>query len=151
MLSGKAWCAQFPTSRSIEDLVEPFRSNCRKFLDDLQVGGAKVLISATLRPRSRAWLMHWAWNVGREGFDPAKVPAHPGIEIEWTVEGAREMVAGYGIAYQPALTSRHIEGRAIDMTINGWKGTPEALHQHGATFGVLKLISDPPHWSDDGK
>jgi hypothetical protein len=24
------------------------------------------------------------------------------------------------------------------------------LHALGATYGVIKLVSDPPHWSDDG-
>jgi len=60
------------------------------------------------------------------------------------------MVAGYGIAYRPALTSRHIQGRAIDMRITGWKGTEQELYARGASFGVRKLIKDPPHWSDDG-
>lgn len=25
-----------------------------------------------------------------------------------------------------------------------------SLHAVGATYGVYKLLSDPPHWSDDG-
>ena len=25
------------------------------------------------------------------------------------------------------------------------------LHQVGASYRVLKLVSDPPHWSDDGR
>jgi hypothetical protein len=81
------------------------------------------------------------------------------------------MVANYGIAFQPALTSRHTAGRAIDMTIN-WEGDLEInkkdgttviittsprngnnpeLHAVGASYGVFKLVSDPPHWSDDGR
>jgi hypothetical protein len=81
------------------------------------------------------------------------------------------MVDLFGIAFQPSLTSRHIEGRAIDMTI-GWAGTIQLrdktgklralgaprsgdankdLHAIGATWGVRKLVSDPPHWSDDGR
>jgi hypothetical protein len=80
------------------------------------------------------------------------------------------MVDLFQIAYEPSLTSRHIEGRAIDMTI-GWNGTlkikdkkgnireigaPRSgdnpdLHKLGATYGAIKLVSDPPHWSDDGR
>jgi hypothetical protein len=77
----------------------------------------------------------------------------------------------FQIAFEPSLTSRHIEGRAIDMTI-GWNGTIKVkdrqgkarevgaprsgdtnpdLHRIGAGYGVIKLVSDPPHWSDDGR
>ncbi len=80
------------------------------------------------------------------------------------------MVSGYGIVYEPALTSRHTEGHAVDMSIS-WSGnlsitnasgatvvintTPRTgmnaqLIQVGASYGVVKLQSDPPHWSNDG-
>jgi hypothetical protein len=80
------------------------------------------------------------------------------------------MVDLFGIAYQPSLTSLHTLGRAVDMTI-GWNGTIQVedakgkkhplgaprsgesntkLHEIGATYGVKKLLSDPPHWSDNG-
>ena len=84
---------------------------------------------------------------------------------------AQQMVQAYGIAYPPVLMSRHEEGRAIDMTIS-WTGTLNivngsgtavtintlprngaqntSLHQVGASYGVLKLVADPPHWSTDG-
>jgi hypothetical protein len=29
-------------------------------------------------------------------------------------------------------------------------GSNPELIKVGATFGVMKLVSDPPHWSDDG-
>ncbi|MCA1552843.1 MAG: hypothetical protein LC737_00535 [Chloroflexi bacterium] len=83
---------------------------------------------------------------------------------------AELMVLAYHIVYPPALNSRHTERRAIDMTV-GWLGdlniadasgklvritspprtgdNPD-LHKVGATFGLIKLVSDPPHWSDDG-
>jgi hypothetical protein len=81
------------------------------------------------------------------------------------------MVNGYGLVYQPSLTSIHITAEAIDMTIT-WSGnlaitnghgqtvlintTPRTgagntqLHQVGATYGVHKLVSDRPHWSSTG-
>lgn len=79
-------------------------------------------------------------------------------------------MAAYQIAFPAALTSRHTQRRAIDMTIS-WKGTLKItdfngqahaistgprngsnpqLIMVGKTFGVVKLVSDPPHWSDDG-
>jgi uncharacterized Zn-binding protein involved in type VI secretion len=83
---------------------------------------------------------------------------------------AQAMVNGYGIVYQPALNSRHTEGNAIDMTIswtgnlntvdaNGAKvpintsprtGSNAQLIQVGSSYGIIKLVSDPPHWSNDG-
>lgn len=83
---------------------------------------------------------------------------------------ARAMAGAYGIDFAPALVSRHTQRRAIDMSIT-WNGTLSilnqnsvtvniattprnglntALHLVGATFGVYKLVADPPHWSDDG-
>ncbi|GEM_PF-2395587 len=88
-----------------------------------------------------------------------------------TVMAAYAMESAYGIVYPPALQSRHTQGLAIDVKIlwdddfsiklpdgslmpipknpgNGAQST--ALHAAGATFGVIKLGSDPPHWSSDG-
>ena len=80
------------------------------------------------------------------------------------------MVAGYGIVFRPALNSRHTEGRAIDMSI-AWlgdlvidradgesitvtsaprTGANSSLQMVAASYGVIKLVSDPPHWSVDG-
>jgi hypothetical protein len=81
------------------------------------------------------------------------------------------MVNLFGMKRIAALNSRHIEGKAIDMTI-AWKGvlnirdakgnavpiksTPRdggniELHCVGATYQVFQLVSDPPHWSSDRK
>jgi hypothetical protein len=84
---------------------------------------------------------------------------------------ANAMVNGYGIVYAPALESRHTQKLAIDMSI-GWTGdlkiknadgtettitsTPRTgagntdLHTVGGGYGAKKLVSDAPHWSDDG-
>jgi hypothetical protein len=83
---------------------------------------------------------------------------------------AQDMVSGYSIQFRPSLNSRHTEGKAIDMTIS-WSGDLSIadasgtvikidapprnggntrLHAVGATYGVIKLVADPPHWSDDG-
>jgi hypothetical protein len=83
---------------------------------------------------------------------------------------AREMVVGYEIVYAPALKSKHTLGQAIDMDIE-WKNNLQIADAHGksvvistlprtggnlqlqsvgASYGVIKLASDPPHWSIDG-
>lgn len=83
---------------------------------------------------------------------------------------ATAMVQAYGIAFKPALNSHHTRGIAIDMAI-AWNGNltitngqgqsitittlphhgdNTTLHQVGASYGVIKLRSDPPHWSADG-
>lgn len=152
MNAGTAWVSMYPTSRSVDDLVEPFRRSVRRFLAELDARGCTVRIAATLRPPERAWLMHVAWLVAHGELAPGNAPEHePRIPIVWSVAGAKEMVAAYDLAHRPSLTSRHIQGRAIDMKITGWTGTAAELYALGATFGVRKLVSDPPHWSDDGR
>ena len=106
-------------------------------------------------------------------ISPKAVPRMLGVLIDWTCGGdlnraraaAAEMVAGYRIQHPAALVSRHTERRAVDMTItfpdrqvsvatrNG-NLVPASkltdLAPIGATWGVMKLATDPPHWSDDG-
>lgn len=83
---------------------------------------------------------------------------------------AQQMIDSYQIVSQPALDSNHIRGLAIDMTIS-WTGELKiknaagqlvkitnvprsggntSLHKIGLTYGLRKLVSDPPHWSYDG-
>ncbi len=176
--SGAAWCSRYPTSTATEDLIEPFRSNTRRFIGALREAGARVVIDATLRPKERGYLMNGAWRIAREHVDPVSIEAFPGVDIDWTCGGdpvkaraaTAAMVETYGIAFKPSLTSWHYEGRAIDMTIV-WSGTlkirlatgartgisaePHSgmnreLWAAGAGYGVHKLPSDAPHWSDDG-
>lgn len=130
--------------------------------------------------------MHWAWWIVNQQYDPQAVPARDGVDIRWdhvnaegdydaeaSVAAAREMVSGYGmsrLSVAPSLTSRHIEGNAIDMTI-GWEGDftiedadgnqvrivskpREDLHAVGESYGVVKFhggARDRPHWSNDGR
>lgn len=176
-LSGKAWVARFPTGKSLLDLKPPFLSKMSKFHNALIGAGATVKINATVRPPERAYLMHWSFKIAKRSVKPSDVPPMPGVGIVWVHESeeksraaAQEMVTAYGIAFAPALTSNHILGLAIDMTI-GWAGTlnikdaagnvvgigaPQTganpkLHEVGKSYGVIKLVSDPPHWSDNGR
>ncbi|MBY0294752.1 MAG: hypothetical protein K2X71_01760 [Methylobacterium sp.] len=177
-LSGAHWVALFPTSRSLDDLKEPFRAAATAFVDALRRGGATVRISATFRPAERAYLMHWAWQIARKAVAPFAVPAMAGVPIQWdhgtlakSRKAAQDMVNGYGIVHRPALKSRHTDALAIDMTI-AWSGALAIRQKNGTTltigtqprngsnshlikvgsdYGVIKLVSDPPHWSVDGK
>jgi hypothetical protein len=183
ILSGSTWVQQFPTSTSVDDLVDPFQSNVKQFIAALRKSGATVSIGSTVRPKERAWLMHWSFMISK-GLDPGNVPVMIGVDIEWVHRDANgnadlsvskaaadAMVSGYEILFAPVLVSQHTAGLAIDMDI-GWSGkvltitdgagkpvmietnpkdggNPD-LHRVGASYGVIKLVSDPPHWSSDG-
>ncbi len=151
LTAGRAACALHPTSRDVADLAEPFRGNVERFLEDLAARGCTVTIAATLRPEQRAWLMRQAWDLSHGLVTLAKVPKRADIDIAWSVAGAREMCETYQLRVRPSLSSRHIQGMAIDMRVDGWTGTTAALHALGKSFGVHKLVSDPPHWSSDGR
>ncbi len=92
-------------------------------------------------------------------------------DVAASKKAAEEMVKAYNIAYEPSLDSLHIERRAIDMTI-AWQGDLKIadatgrvitiksdprngnnveLHKVGASYGLTKLVRDPPHWYDGGK
>jgi hypothetical protein len=176
--SGPQWCKRFPGSASIDDLDPEWRGSVWAFLSAMQKGGATIEVSATLRPPERAYLMHWCWMITNLAQAPAAVPPMPGLVIDWTHGGDRNaaraaaeaMVKAYELQFLPSLTSRHTAGRAVDMTIT-WNdrlnvrdydgnshyilteprdGTNPELVKIGASFGVIKLLSDRPHWSDNG-
>jgi hypothetical protein len=107
-----------------------------------------------------------------------------GVNIQWdhgsdtdSKKGAEKMVSGFGLAVPPrssnppALTSNHISGKAIDITIK-WTGILKvknkkgaevsvpykqnvnqntALHSIGENYSVKKLKTDAPHWSYNGR
>lgn len=175
--SGAQWCARFPGSQSVDDLIEPFRTSVKGFLRALAAANppVSVTISATLRPEERAYLMHWAWAIAHNQVQPSKVPPKPSVNILWdhpgAVAAAQAMVANYGMVFTAALDSDHTRGEAIDMDI-AWSGqlvindkggvahTIESgprdnrnaeLQAIALTFSVHKLALDPPHWSIDGR
>lgn len=179
--SGAAWWhanqAKYPNSQSVSDLAKPFRDQATAFIKALKDAGADVKVSATLRHPTRAHLMHYSVRVAQGDIAPNKVPAVPGCTIRWdhgdlarSKKGAQEMADLFDIAFPASLTSNHIAGRAIDMTI-GWNGTLKIkdaagtvksigaprngadnsdLHKVGASYKLFKLVSDAPHWSDNG-
>lgn len=177
-VSGPQWCSRFPGSASPDDLHPDWRGRVWAFVSAMERAGATVRVTATWRPPQRAYLMHWCWMIANLSQSPAAVPAMADVAIDWTHHGdsraaraaAQAMVDGYGLEFTPSLASRHITGRAIDMEIS-WKerlsirdfdgnlhhiqslprdGTNRELAKVGASFGVLKLETDRPHWSDDG-
>jgi len=181
-LSGGDWWhanqAKYPNSREVDDLEPGFRSRVEDFIGSLRDAGASVTVKSTLRNASRAHLMHYSWKLTYGEVDPADVPKRTGVDIEWdhgdeekSRQAAKDMVNLFGMAHIAALSSNHIKGKAIDMTI-AWKSTlvltkpaplltriesrprsgqNKELHEVGATvFGVRKLVSDPPHWSYNG-
>jgi hypothetical protein len=183
-LSGPAWVARFPDAGGTDALAPGFRSGCEKFISAMRNAGADVHISSTRRPAERAYLMHYCWRIHKGTLSPKNVPGKTGVNIEWvhrktggsidlpaSGQAAAAMVQGYDIAFQPALDSRHVQGRAIDMSID-WNGTLRVVDEDGATveissaprngfnlalrrvgksYGVIKHPSDPPHWSTDGR
>lgn len=178
--AGAHWCARFAGSDSLDDLVEPFRSSVTAFLAALRAAGAAVTIAATFRPPERAYLMHWCCLVAgyrdrQQVFHqiaPGDVPPMAGVDIDWSCGGdsgaarvaALAMRKAYGIVFPAACVSDHTLRKAVDMDI-AFKGAimvRDALGQNrpaacesdlwtiGATYGVIKLPNDGPHWSFDG-
>jgi hypothetical protein len=179
-LSGAAWWhanqGLYPNSASISDLAPDFGDKAKRFIATMRAGGASVSVSSTRRNKIRAYLMHYSWTISSGEIAPADVPAEPGCTIIWdhhdaerSRKAAQDMRDLFGLVHEPSLKSRHIEGNAVDMVI-GWTGTINirdaagkqvtlstpangsnpVLHKIGASYGVIKLLSDPPHWSSDG-
>lgn len=175
--SGSQWVARFPTSTSLADLTPTFSKAVTHFIAAIKAAGGSVTISATYRPPERAYLMHYAWAIAKNGTSPIGIEKKAGVNIDWAhldangksdkkaaVAAADAMVRGYGMAHIAVLVSRHTQKRAIDMTISGIIGKSvndasgkaftihslKDLNPVGKTYGVIKLVSDAPHWSDDG-
>ena len=185
--SGKSWVTwanqNAVTSDKIEDLDTGFQANVKDFKAALEAAGANVDVTVTKRNAKRAYLFHWSWKIALGKCKASEATAMSGVDIQWdhgkeedSKKGAQEIVDGFELAVPPsstnapALTSNHIEGKAIDMNI-AWTGTIKvknkagqeisltfmvdpnantALHTVGSTYGVKKLATDAPHWSSDG-
>ena len=163
------------------DLREPFKSNFIGFLAAVQSAGASTIISATFRPKERAYLMHFAWQIGYKILMPQGIPRFDGVAIEWdhgddekSVAAALEMCKGYKLRVMPAIESQHSLGFAVDLNIS-WAGdlsiakldksiekissvprtgTNPDLAVVAASYGVIKFNAggvDPPHWSANGR
>ena len=152
--SGRAWIARFPTSASVADCAQPFRDNLTAFLAALAAAGASVNIAATLRPKQRAYLMHWCWSIVKQKTDPRSIAPLDGVAIAWahvdaqgnfdpiaSVAAAEDMVEAYGmqgLSVAPALASNHISGTAVDMAIS-WPGTLTINKRDGTPMQIASL------------
>ncbi|WP_343353047.1 hypothetical protein V3I05_06710 [Helicobacter mastomyrinus] len=193
-LSGKEWVKEYKDRASIEDLSSPFKENVKDFLKALDEAKKKTpqakityYISSTRRPYERAVLMHYCHKVAYNNITPQQAQQatqKENIPINWihtdstgnysekiSREKALEMVKAYGIAYPASLTSHHVRGNAIDITIT-WQSsftikdktgkeyiidiprngaTNPELRKVGKTYGVKRTLEkDPPHWSLEG-
>jgi hypothetical protein len=54
------------------------------------------------------------------------------------------------IGWQGTLNIRDFDGKLHHISSTPRDGSNPELMAVGATFGVIKLPTDPPHWSDDG-
>lgn len=180
-----SWADTYATNSDRIDALSPvFRNNVKQFIKALTDAGAKIEVSATRRSAKRAYLFHWSWKISQGLCKPPDATKLAGVDIEWdhgddkrSRSGALEMVNGFGLAVPPrstnppSLTSNHINGEAIDMTIkwtaiikvkqkngievslsfmpNSMLNTP--LYKLGASYGVKKLTTDAPHWSLSGR
>ncbi|MEY4766609.1 MAG: hypothetical protein RI907_3282 [Pseudomonadota bacterium] len=136
--SGTSWVDRFPTSKSLDDLVEPFRQSAKSFVQALTASGIHVAVNATFRPTERSYLMHYSAKVARGEIDPTKVPHWPGVEIDWAhldaigqpdkkaaKAAAKAMKAAYGIGANPVAppgASNHNKRQAMDLSISGYVG-----------------------------
>ena len=193
-LSGKEWVKEYKDKASIEDLSSPFKENVKDFLKAIdeakkKTPKAKITyhISSTRRPYKRAVLMHYCHKVVHNKISPQQAQIETqkeNIPINWihtdssgkysekiSRAKALEMIRAYGIAYPASLTSHHVRGNAIDITIT-WQSsftikdkagkehtidTPKngatnlELRKVGETYGVKRTLEkDPPHWSLEG-
>ncbi len=186
--SGTYWVTWANThaknSHSLDDLSEPFKSNVKAFIKALKDAGATVTVSTTKRSDKRAYLFHCSWKIAQGKCKAADAEKMTGVNIQWdhgsdtdSKKSAEKMVSGFGLAVPPrssnppALTSNHISGKAIDITIK-WTGILKvknkkgaevsvpykqnvnqntALHSIGESYSVKKIKTDAPHWSYNGR
>jgi len=147
-LSGAAWWhanqGRYANSDKVADLTPDFAAKVQKFIDAMRAGGAQVRVSSTRRNKVRAYLMHYSWRLAAGDVAAKDIPPEPGCTIVWTNateqksrDAAREMRDLFNIAYRPSLNSRHIEGKAIDMTI-GWTGDLTMRDAPGARWSPFR-------------
>lgn len=149
--SGPQWAARFPTSVQVSDCVAPFQEKLSAFLAALGAAGATVGIAATLRPKERAYLMHWCWKIVNAASNPQSIPSLQGVGIIWahtdstgayslvdSVSAAQDMVNAYGmqsLGVAPALNSKHVVGLAVDMSVS-WTGNLAVADAAGNTVTI---------------
>lgn len=136
--SGMAWVSRFPTSTSLEDLKEPFKSSAKEFVEALRSAGITVRVNATYRPTERSYLMYYSAAIARGEICPTKVPAWPGVSIDWAhlcsdgsaniaaaKSAAKAMKGAYAIGSNPVGEpgkSNHNKKQAMDISLCNYAG-----------------------------
>jgi hypothetical protein len=155
----KLFLAALNTAGASVSISATYRPPERAFLMAYAWSIAREGLSPAKVPANPAIDIDWVYRFanGRINYSASK-------------QAAEDMVQGYDIAFKPALSSQHTRRLAIDITV-GWPATLNILDAHskkvaitslprsgsnadliavGATYQVIKLVSDPPHWSVDG-
>lgn len=147
ILSGANWPG-LATSRGwynaleYDKLAPTFGPKIKKFVEGLRKNGVGVTVSAGLRHKKRAVLMHCAWHVqhGTKTADAANAlcQAEGITDIQWnhgSVEASQKaagaMSKAFGLKAAASLTSNHMGGEAMDLSITN---VPAALEVDGKKY-----------------
>lgn len=133
----------FPVIRETDKLNPVFKAQWDAFAKALEDAKAKVDIQSTLRSLGRAYMMHYCALVANGRIKPWEVP--DGISslgedtgpvgVEWShtqadgrvdlaksKRAANDMKVLFRLAHPASLTSNHVLGKAVDVSIE-WSGT----------------------------
>ncbi|MDW5419234.1 LysM peptidoglycan-binding domain-containing protein [Iodobacter sp. CM08] len=152
-LSGASWERMFLQSKSLDDLIDPFKTSAKKFIAALCEAKISVRISTTHRPTERSYLMYYAAQIARGKMKPENVPKWSGVNINWchrnaagevdlnkSKVAAQNMVNSYAIGSNPVgkpSASNHNKRLAVDMTITNFSNK-----EVKNTSGELVIIKD---------
>ncbi|WP_428263173.1 pesticin C-terminus-like muramidase [Haliangium sp.] len=166
---------------SFSSLDSSWGPRAEAFVTGLRAAGASVTVSAGLRHPKRAFLMHYAWGVAHGQYTPAQANTAcrgQGINIEWdhgnaaaSRTAAQALVSAFHLVRQASITSNHIRGLAIDITISNLPGSitmngrtyttragasgtaaAESVAPIGRDMGVIWFgAGDRVHWSHNGR
>ena len=178
-----AWCnnSGYVNGQSLDQLEGDFKDKAKNIIGALRAAGVGVSVASTLRHPVRAAIMRYTFRYSREGVKDQKsldLMAKHGVTVTGDRKAATAAVAKFGIAYTPSVTSNHIYGHAVDMSLSNLpagkqiqlygktmtiqkgsassKSTAESvrlnntLNYYGIA-GFKKMLSDKPHWSHNGR
>ncbi len=119
-LSGAAWVAQFPTSRSLDDLSPGFKASVNDFIGAVKAAGGKVNIAATYRPPERAYLSERRWadiekmiRRAIADFEPRLLPGS--VVVKPMRQGQGD--ATYNILQFEISAMLHMEPYPVEFTV----------------------------------
>jgi hypothetical protein len=167
--SGASWASKFadPETHSTADLDSGFAKNVDDFIAAMEAAGIVVHIKSTRRSAERAYLLHWSWEISynkisaedadQDNSRPADVNirwAHTKkgadgkdvLDPEASFNGATELFHTLGgdpkLMAPPALHSRHILGKAIDMTTT-WTADSIEITDHAGNKVKIEAKDGP--------